>query len=717
MLETMESTMEAAGTHADGNLLSFIERHHDEILQQWEQFAKTIPAAGNFGVAALRDHALGMLQTIEADLRVSQTPLEQSEKARGRAPPLAYDTQATLHGAERVLAGFSVTDVVAEFRALRASVVQLWNNDQPGASTTASAELNRFHEAIDQSLAESIKRFALDKEEYTRRFDTLLSSSPDLHYIFDIDGALLYANEALRRLFAVPQEHIIGMRLNDLCPDHAARIAAELHRVIETATTVRAELKLTLSNGVAVTYRYVLMPVLNSMGHIDAITGTARNISELKASEEKIYRNAYYDSLTQLPNRALFRDRLEQHVKQATRSGHPFALLYIDLDGFKAVNDRSGHDAGDQLLKECARRIRACVRSTDTVARIGGDEFTIILSDIDDVLHIDILAQAILDALAQPFTVCEAVHFISGSMGITLFPLDGSTPDVLLGNADHAMYVAKQAGRNRLSFFTGAMRDSAGARLQTIEELRRALSLHQFEVYYQPIIDLASGAIVKAEALVRWHHPTRGLMLPERFIELAEQTGLIGEIDAWVLGDAVMHARRWTALLGRPFQVSVNKSPVDFSNTAMMQRWDSGLDAAGLGPDQIAVEITEGVLLNDSGAVRERLDLLRRAGVQFTIDDFGIGYSSLSYLKKFKVDFLKIDQLFVKDIMQSADSGIFAETIIIMAHKLGLKVIAEGVETTEQRDLLKAMHCDYGQGFLFSPPTSSARFSSMLESA
>ncbi|MGZ8358872.1 MAG: putative bifunctional diguanylate cyclase/phosphodiesterase, partial [Telluria sp.] len=292
---------------------------------------------------------------------------------------------------------------------------------------------------------------------------------------------------------------------------------------------------------------------------------------------------------------------------------------------------------------------------------------------------------------------------------------DGQTPDQLLRNADQAMYVAKESGRNRFSFFTNEMRESAWARLKIIDELRQAMVLNQLEVYYQPIIDLASGAIVKAEALVRWHHPNGKLMLPDAFVELAEQTGLIGEIDSWVLGEAVGYARHCNARFGRPFQISVNKSPVEFASAGAMRSWDSDVDLLGLARGQIAVEITEGVLLKDSHAIRERLATLKQAGVQFTIDDFGIGYSSMAYLKKFQVDFLKIDQSFVKDVRQSADNGVFAETIIVMAHKLGLKVIAEGVETGEQRDWLKAKECDYAQGFLFSGAVPAIRFTEMLQ--
>ena len=707
--------MEASKEPDDTSLSAFIERNHEAILEHWERFARSIPSARHLTAGALRDHAVGMLSAIASDLKAPQTPLEQAEKSKGRAPRGARDTQAALHGAERLSVGFTVNDAISEFRALRASVLQLWGEANVGASAIASWELTRFNEAIDQALAESMKRFALEKDEYTRRFDSLLSSSPDLHYIVSVDGRLIYVNQPLSKQLAISQEQAVGMDLHALCPGLAPRIASDLRKVVKTRKPLRAEARVPGPDGADVTYRYVFLPVLNDAGQVESITGTARNISELKASEEKIHRNAYYDSLTQLPNRALFHDRLEQNVKHAERTSNPLALLFIDLDGFKEVNDRAGHAAGDQLLQESARRLRACVRGSDTVARIGGDEFTVILSEVNDIRHIEILAQTILDALAKPFEVGASTYFISGSMGITLCPQDGRTPDELLRNADQAMYVAKQAGRNCFSFFTAEMRDSAWARLKIIDELRQALALRQLEVYYQPIIDLGSGAIAKAEALVRWHHPQGGLILPDAFIGLAEQTGLIGEIGSWVLGEAVEHARRWSALLDWPFQISVNKSPVEFMNVAMMTSWDRDLEVLRLAHDQIAIEITEGVLLNDSCAVREGLAMLKRAGVQFTIDDFGIGYSSMSYLKKFKVDFLKIDQSFVKDVVQGTDSAVFAETIIIMAHKLGLKVIAEGVETVEQRDWLKTMECDYAQGFLFSEAVSSDHFTEMLE--
>ena len=707
--------MDPTNQKTDGSLLQFIERNHEAIIAQWEKFAGSIPSARRLERVVLRDHAVGILRTIASDLKVAQTPFEQSEKSQGRAPAVEHDTQAELHAIDRLAVGFTVNDTVSEFRALRASVLQLWGDASLGPSSTAGTEIIRFNEAIDQALAESIKRFALQRDEYTRRFDTLLSSSPDLCFICCDDGRLIYGNNALCDELATSQDELVGMNLETLWPGQAERIRSDLGKVVDTREPLSDRVRLTGPDRADVTYRYVLLPVLNSAGQVDSIAGTARNISELTLSEQKVHRNTYYDNLTDLPNRALLYDRLEHDLEHAERTAKTLALLLIDLDGFKEVNERSGHATGDLLLHESARRIRACVSLGDTVARIGGDEFVVILTEIADTLHIEIVSQSILEALAKPFEISGLNYFVSGSIGITLYPQDGKSPAELLRNADQAMYIAKDAGRNRFSFFTAEMRDSAWARLKLIDELRQALALNQFEVYYQPIVDLASGAILKAEALVRWNHPSGKLMTPDAFVSLAEQTGLIGGIDAWVLGEAVRHARHCSGLLGRPFQISVNKSPVEFTSVGMMGSWDSEIGELGLAPGEIAVEITEGLLLDDSEAVRERLAELRQTGVQFTIDDSGVGYSSLSYLKKFRVDFVKIDQSFVRDGLQGAENGAFAETIVVLAHRLGLKVIAEGVETVAQRDWLNGIQCDYAQGFLFSKAVPPMCFTKMLK--
>ncbi|WP_426101318.1 putative bifunctional diguanylate cyclase/phosphodiesterase [Massilia sp. TSP1-1-2] len=698
-------------------LPAFIRDNIESILVEWEAFAKGILSARHMDEAALRDDAGAMLRAIADDLEQPQTSGQQFEKSRGRAPPNTLESAAERHGSARVASGFSLDETISEFRALRASVLKQWACANRAAETASSDEALRFNEAIDQALTESLERYALDKDEHTRRFDTLLSSSPDLQFILDIDAHFLYANITLAKLFNAQVDAILGKPIRRFCRDLAPKFERDIAHVVDNHESLRGEFTCHADQMEPVTYRYVLLPVINEAGVVESVTGSARNISELKASENKLLRNAYYDSLTELPNRMLFRDRLEQEVRYAGRTGLTLALLFVDLDGFKGVNDRFGHAAGDQVLRESARRIGACVRASDTVARLGGDEFTVIITDVRKIPHIEVLAQQILASLGRPIALHEHSAAISGSIGITLYPQDALLPDDLLRNADQAMFVAKKAGRNRFSFFTKAMRDSAWARLRVIDELREAIACHQLAVYYQPIIDMGTGAIVKAEALVRWHHPQSGTLLPAAFIGLAEETGLIGQIDAWVLQEAVCRARQWSDLLGRPFQVSVNKSPVEFTDRSMMKPGGPDLQTLTEAGGSVAVEVTEGVMLNESPGVREKLLALQQAGVQFAIDDFGIGYSSMSYLKKFNVNFLKIDQSFVKDMVSSSESRIFAETIVMMAHRLGLKVIAEGVETCAQRDWLKAAGCDYAQGFLYSEATSAECFAQMLTAA
>lgn len=697
-------------------LSEFIRTNLDLILDEWDRFAKNIPAAAQLNITALRDHASGILLAIADDLDQSQTLQEQSEKSKGRGPPAIHESFAEMHATNRVSEGFNVSEAMSEYRALRASVLRLWRAARtPDISTVGEDELTRFNEAIDQALAESLVRYTQEKERSSRLFNTLLSSSPDLNYIVDINGRMIYANTSLARLYKLSPNDLIGKNIFDLGLLHVDELGHQLHQVIVDKEICRGEMTCRLAEHQTATYEYLLVPVMNETGAVEAVAGTARDMTERKAAEEKIRHSANYDFLTGLPNRSYFRDRLDWAVKHSSRTGLPIALFFIDLDDFKEVNDRLGHDAGDQLLQQAARRIASCVRETDTIARIGGDEFTVILTEINKIAHVEILAGEILSELNRSFLIRQKDVHVSGSIGITLYPQDASSPEDLVRNADQAMYVAKNSGRNRFSFYTLGMRDSAWARLKVIDELRQALPRHQLAVYYQPIIDLGGGALVKAEALLRWNHPDTGLMLPAEFIGLAEETGLIGEIGDWVLGEAMHSTREWSAMLGVPFQISVNKSPVEFMSKVLRKNWELQLADAGSTSGGITVEITEGVLLNDSPAVRTKLDILQKAGVQLSIDDFGTGYSSMTYLMKFDVDYLKIDQSFVHDMSTSAESRVVVETIIAMAHKLGLKVIAEGVETAEQNDWLKAEGCDYAQGFFFSAAVSQQDFLQMLK--
>ena len=439
------------------------------------------------------------------------------------------------------------------------------------------------------------------------------------------------------------------------------------------------------------------------------------DITEKKQSDALIWQQANLDPLTHLPNRYMFHDRLEQEIQNAQRTGLKLALLFIDLDRFKEVNDTLGHNVGDQLLAEVAQRLSACVRISDMVARLGGDEFTLILSQLSDPHQIDTIAQNILRRLAEPFTLNNETAYISASIGVTLYPEDAIEVEQLLMNADQAMYAAKKKGRNRFSYFTRSLKEEAQLRLKLINDMRVALADNQFEVYFHPIVDLRTGRIVKAEALLRWQHPLRGMAGEMEIIPLAEETGLIVEIGDWVFREAARWASRWQDISPDGFQVSVNMSPVQFqAEGEHIAEWLIYLQQLGLSGKNIVVEITEGVLLHVDKTISDILLQFRDAGIQLSIDDFGTGYSALSYLKKFDIDYLKIDLSFVRDLETDPNDRALSEAIIMMAHKLGLKVIAEGVETEGQRKLLAAAGCDYAQGYLYSKPIAPQAFELLL---
>ena len=446
------------------------------------------------------------------------------------------------------------------------------------------------------------------------------------------------------------------------------------------------------------------------------MVGTHTDITERKKSEAMIWQQAHFDTLTGMPNRNMLRDRLEQEIKKCRRDGQQLALLFIDLDHFKEVNDTLGHDSGDLLLMEAARRIRHSVREADTVARMGGDEFTVILSELNDTTNLEPILQKLLSALEAAFQLGQEQVYVSASIGITVYPQDALEIEDLFKNADQALYVAKDAGRNCFSFFTPALQEAAQTRVRLTHDLRAGLAGQQFRVVYQPIVELATGAIHKAEALIRWQHPTRGLISPAAFIPMAEASGLIVDIGEWVFQQAALQAKTWRQSIDPRFQISVNKSPVQFHHSGKTsQPWFQQLQAMGLSGDSIVVEITEGLLLDSTSSVAEQLLELRDAGIGVSLDDFGTGYSSLSYLQKFDIDFIKIDQSFVRHLIPACTDLALCKAIIAMAHALGMKVIAEGVETDLQRNLLTSAGCDYAQGYLFARPLSAMDFEARVK--
>ncbi len=456
--------------------------------------------------------------------------------------------------------------------------------------------------------------------------------------------------------------------------------------------------------------------IVNNQGEVHRYVALFSDITEQKKSEELIWQQANFDILTGLPNRRMFRDRLEHAILQAKRSSLTLAVLLIDLDNFKEVNDSLGHDIGDILLKDAALRIAACLRSTDTVARLGGDEFVVILTEISDANKVDQIAESMVNLLSEPFQLGGEISYISTSIGISLLSNDNCDAETLLKSSDQAMYLSKNQGRNRYSYYTPALQEASLKRLKLTHELHDALTNNQFIVHYQPIVELATGNIYKAEALIRWNHPERGIVGPADFIQLAEQTGLIVEMGLWVFKQALLQVDQWKKRFNPLFQISVNRSPVQFRSVPgknLIPCFDY-MEETNIPGHGIIFEITEGLLLDSQSEVSYTLLKFRDAGIQVALDDFGTGYSSLSYLKKFDIDYLKIDKSFVDQLESDPNDVVLCEAIIVMAHKLGIKVIAEGIETEAQSKILLEAGCDFGQGYLFSKPVPADVFEALL---
>jgi diguanylate cyclase (GGDEF)-like protein/PAS domain S-box-containing protein len=556
-------------------------------------------------------------------------------------------------------------------------------------------------------------------EEELRLAHTVFEHSSEAMLVTDANNNIITINPAFSLMTGYSLEEVVGKNPKILSSGRQGReFYQELWNTLETAGEWRGEIWNRRKSGEEYAEWLAINNIYGEDGKLFRRVALFSDITEKKRADALIWNQANYDLLTQLPNRRLFSDRLQQEIKKSQHDHSQFALLFIDLDRFKEVNDTLGHSHGDYLLIEASHRIQRHLKETDTVGRLGGDEFTVIIANLPDPSVMTLIAQRVLDALAAPYDLEGEIVYLSASIGITVFPEDATSSAELLKNADQAMYEAKKNGRNRFSFFTPMMQAMAQARMRMTRDLRNALGMHQFSVYFQPIVDLSTQRIHKAEALIRWQHPEHGFISPAEFIPLAEETGLIHEIGDWVFQQSAQLVKRCLPLTNHDFQVSVNKSPVQFHDRAHShQDWMEYLSGLGLSGHNIVVEITEGLLLNADSGISDKLLHFRDAGMQVAIDDFGTGYSSLSYLKKFDIDYLKIDQSFVRNLSDAGEDLALCEAIVTMAHKLDLRVIAEGVETAEQRDMLARIGCDYGQGYLFSKPLPAEEFMQLLERA
>jgi diguanylate cyclase (GGDEF)-like protein len=468
--------------------------------------------------------------------------------------------------------------------------------------------------------------------------------------------------------------------------NNEARIRAIVESAIDGLITVDRRGCITSFNGAAEFHLELGVTGLPSDNHEQGYLLTARDVSIRKANEETIYRQANFDFLTNLPNRMMFSDRLSSEISRCRREATQLALMFIDLDGFKMINDTLGHDAGDQLIRIAGQRLKDSVREVDTVARLGGDEFTIILPGIKSALDSEIVAQKILHSLSQPYDIDGVEVVVSGSIGITLFPDDAGDKESLIRNADTAMYKAKDGGRNTLHFFTPEMNDEAMRKLQVESELRAAMEREEFELYYQPIIDARTERIAGAEALIRWHHPERGFMPPDEFIHIAEETGLIVPIGEWVMNDACRQLGEWHS------------------------------QSHGIDNNSVIFEITENIFVDThKERIIAQMSNDASAPIRLCLDDFGMGYSSLGALRKFSVEILKIARSFIMNLDESSKDFALVGAIIVMAQALNIKGVAEGVETREQLNLVRNMGADFIQGYYFSKPVPAAEFQEMLK--
>ena len=573
--------------------------------------------------------------------------------------------------------------------------------------------------ALSRDITER-KRTELALHESQERLHATIETSMDAIVQINAEGTITGWNSQMEEVFGWSRVEAVGRAIHEMIiplQHREAHMQGLKHFLLTGEGPIlgrRIEIIGLHRDGHVFPIELTVTPI--KMGGKYEFSAFIRDITKKKESEEIIWKQANFDDLTGLPNRHMFHDRLEQALKKAQRTRIPLALMLIDLDNFKEVNDTLGHDMGDVLLVEAARRITDCVRLTDTVARLGGDEFVVILSELDDISSAERITQCIIQKISDPYHLKGEISYVSASIGVTLYPNDADTIEGLFKNADQAMYVAKEQGRNRHSYFTPAIQEAAQTRLRLINDLRGALSGNQFMVYFQPIVELATGRINKAEALIRWKHPERGMVSPVDFIPLAEETGLIFEIGDWVFHESMRWAKRWRTLHTPLLQISVNKSPIQFyKDGEEHSAWLAHLRKLDLPGQSLSIEITEGLLMESNASVTGALLTLRDVGIQISMDDFGTGYSSLSYLKKFDIDYLKIDQSFVRDLKTDPNDLALSEAIIVMGHKLGMKVIAEGVETKEQRDLLVAAGCDYAQGYWYSRPVPPEEFEGLLE--
>lgn len=526
--------------------------------------------------------------------------------------------------------------------------------------------------------------------------------------ITNTDGKIIFTNPAEAEIHGYTREELLHKEAHTLASPKL-RSALPINSFENLSFWKRESINIR-KNGTEFPVHLTSIPVKNAEGRYMGFVTACEDITERKAAENKIEQLAYYDPLTNLPNRRMFQDRLGQSLARSEREGLQTAVLFLDLDRFKEVNDAFGHEFGDKLLQAVAKRLEKWMRKADTVARLGGDEFVILLSDIEDHKNVAYTAGRILESFASPFDLEGRQIYSSTSIGIAFYPTDGENVDELLKNADAAMYHAKSKGRQTYCFFSEKLNLKIRERISLETDLRHALENGELVLHYQPQIGLNSDSMIGVEALVRWQCPKRGLLDPDHFVGVAEETGLIYRMGEWVLRTACAQLKEWQETGRLVAKVAVNISGYQFKRPDFMELIDNILRETGLEPGSLELELTESVIMDKTPKTISRLNKLKAKGIYLSIDDFGTGYSSLSYLKHFPIDRIKIDRIFVRGVLTNRDDAGIVDAIIAMAHSLNLKVLAEGVETKEQLNYLKMRNCDEAQGYYFSKPLKAEVF-------
>jgi len=548
------------------------------------------------------------------------------------------------------------------------------------------------------------------------RLSSLLSLSADWIWEQDADLRFTYFSAGIETATGIVPTSLIGRtQMSSAALDAPAEAIAAYEACIDARQAFRDfTYGFTRPDGVRRFIRISGEPVFDDGGSFEGYRGVGRDVTQAMVAEQKVHELARFDSLTGLPNRNMFLGELDRTIARARRNGTAFAIFFIDLDRFKTINDTLGHDAGDQLLRTMAARLRSAVRESDLVARLGGDEFVVLLEGEACAADLDAIAQKLLVAIGEPTTLQGCSFLVTGSIGIGLYPGDGEDAATLLKHADAAMYLAKDRGKNNVQFYTADLAELAARQFELESALRFALTRGELLLHFQPKIEIASGRMLGVEALVRWAHPTRGLVPPGDFIPLAEDRGLIVPIGRWVIQAACRQIRDWRAAGFVAPRVAVNLSARQFVSDTLVDDLVDALALYGVAPSELEVELTESVLMADPERANQVLQQLHTMGIGISIDDFGTGYSSLSYLKRFPAQTVKIDRSFISGLPTDGDDTAITQAVIAMAHSLGLKVVAEGVETAAQLALLRKLGCDEAQGYLLGRPMPASDLAARL---